>query len=138
MGLGTINRDLAILRQQSRENIKKYIDEKLPSEYEKCLLGIDAILKESWITAQQTESNRDKLAALGLAKEAYSMKMDLLTNASVIDDSIRFIAANTSFGKEKKEKAKSFGMDNEDIDDVSGPKEESITEPAASTNNKTF
>jgi hypothetical protein len=36
------------------ENIKKYIDERLPEEYEKCLVGLTAILKEAWITTQST------------------------------------------------------------------------------------
>jgi DNA-binding NarL/FixJ family response regulator len=34
----TIGRDLEYLRQQSKHNIKKYIDERLPEEYEKFLL----------------------------------------------------------------------------------------------------
>jgi transcriptional regulator len=36
---GTVNRDLSILRQQAKSNIKKYIDERLLEEYEKCLVG---------------------------------------------------------------------------------------------------
>ena len=35
-----ICRDIAYLRQQAKENIKKYIDERLPEEYEKCLIGL--------------------------------------------------------------------------------------------------
>ena len=101
LGIGTINRDIQYLREQSKENIKKYIDQKLPNEYEKCLIGIDTILKESWRTAYKASNEREKLQALNLAKEAYSMKMDLLTNASVIDDSIRFIAANVDNRKKK-------------------------------------
>ena len=31
--------DIAYLRQQAKTNIKRYIDERLPEEYEKCLLG---------------------------------------------------------------------------------------------------
>ena len=34
--------------------------------------------------------------ALSLAKECYSMKMDLLTNATVVDDAIRFVTSNKS------------------------------------------
>jgi transposase len=34
---GTINRDLSILRQQAKSNIKRYIDERLPEEYENVL-----------------------------------------------------------------------------------------------------
>jgi transcriptional regulator len=35
----TINRDITYLRQQAKENIKRYIDERLPEEYENVLLG---------------------------------------------------------------------------------------------------
>ncbi|MFL6401054.1 MAG: hypothetical protein ACJ72J_15940 [Nitrososphaeraceae archaeon] len=70
---------------------KKYIDERLPEEYEKCLVGLTAILREAWNT-QQTEYKREKIHALSLAKECYSMKLDLLTNATVVDDAIRFVS----------------------------------------------
>ena len=41
----TVNRDLQYLRQEAKENIRRYIDEKLPFEYQKCLVGLDAILR---------------------------------------------------------------------------------------------
>jgi predicted transcriptional regulator len=84
----TISRDLDHLRQQSKHNIRRYIDERLPEEYEKCLVGLNAITKEAWNTANQTEDKREKIQALSLAKECYSMKLDLLTNATVVDDAI--------------------------------------------------
>jgi hypothetical protein len=93
----TINRDLAYLRQQAKDNIKRYIDERLPEEYEKYMVGLNAITKEAWNTAQSTEDKREKIQALSLAKECYSMKLDLLTNATVVDDAIRFVSrSNTS------------------------------------------
>ena len=49
----TINRDIAYLRQHAKENIKRYMDERLPEEYEKCLVGLTAITKEAWNTSQQ-------------------------------------------------------------------------------------
>src|SRR5689334_20566633 len=88
----TINRDITYLRQQAKDNIKRYIDERLPEEYEKCLIGLTAITKETWNTAQNTEDKREKIQALSLAKECYSMKLDLLTNATVVDDAIRFVS----------------------------------------------
>ncbi len=94
VGLATVNRDISYLRGQSKTNIKKYIDERLPEEYEKCLVGLNAITKEAWNTSQQTEDNREKIQALSLAKECYSMKLELLTNASVVDDAIRFVEEN--------------------------------------------
>src|SRR5919199_601632 len=92
---GTVNKDLFILRQLAKENIKKYIDERLPEEYEKCLVGLNAITKEAWNTANNTEDKREKIQALSLAKECYSMKLDLLTNATVVDDAIRFVKENS-------------------------------------------
>jgi predicted transcriptional regulator len=84
--LSIISRDVYYLRQHSKTSIKRYIDERLPEEYEKCLVGLNAITKEAWNTSANTEDNREKIQALSLAKECYSMKLDLLTNAAVIDD----------------------------------------------------
>jgi Trp operon repressor len=52
--LSIISRDVYFLRQQAKNNIKRYIDERLPEEYEKCLVGLTAITKEAWNTSQQT------------------------------------------------------------------------------------
>ena len=43
VGLATVNRDVSYLRDQAKTNIKRYIDERLPEEYEKCLVGLNAI-----------------------------------------------------------------------------------------------
>jgi len=51
----TICRDVDYLRQQAKENITRYVDERLPVEYERCLVGLDSILKEAW-TISQTEN----------------------------------------------------------------------------------
>jgi predicted transcriptional regulator len=95
----TISRDLDYSRAQSKHNIddiKKYIDERLPEEYEKCIVGSTAITKETWNTAQSTEDKREKMQALSLAKECYSMKLELLTNATVIDNAIRFVSQKSN------------------------------------------
>jgi hypothetical protein len=94
VGLATVNRDVSYLTNQAKTNIKKYIDKRLPEEYEKCLVGLNAIIREAWKAAEQsTEDKREKIHALSLAKECYSMKMDLLTNATVVDDAIRFVSS---------------------------------------------
>ncbi len=90
-------RDVAYLRQQAKENVTRYVDERLPEEYEKCLVGLNNILKETW-TMSQTDDNlkSDKIKALALAKECYAMKLELLTNATVVDDAIRFVASHAA------------------------------------------
>ena len=70
VGLATVNRDISYLRNQAKTNIKKYVDERLPEEYEKCLVGLTAITKEAWNTAQSTEDKREKIQALSLAKDS--------------------------------------------------------------------
>jgi predicted transcriptional regulator len=92
VGLATVNRDISYLRGQAKSNIKRYIDERLPEEYEKCLVGLTVMTKEAWNNAQSTEDKREKIQALYLAKECYSMKLDLLTNATVVDDAIGFVS----------------------------------------------
>ena len=107
VGIGTVNRDLSYLRQQAKSNIRRYIDERLPEEYEKCLVGLTAILREAWSTSQQTEDRREKIQALSLAKECYSMKLDLLTNATVVDDAIRFVSESEKSKDKDREQVKS-------------------------------
>jgi hypothetical protein len=45
VGLATVSRDISYVRNEAKANIKKYIDERLPEEYEKCLVGPNAITK---------------------------------------------------------------------------------------------
>jgi hypothetical protein len=57
---------------------------------------LTAILREAWNTSQQAEDRREKIQALSLAKECYSMKLDLLTNVTVVDDAISVIYTTSS------------------------------------------
>jgi hypothetical protein len=98
--LATVNRDISYLREQAKQNIKKYIDERLPEEYERCLVGLTSILKEAWNTATNAEDKRETIQALSLAKECYIMKLDLLTNATVVEDAIRFVSYRNGDVKE--------------------------------------
>lgn len=95
VSLATINSDIQYLRQQAKENIKEYIDEKLPLEYQKCLVGLDAILWKTWQIANNTgSSDRDRLQAISVAMQAYNMKIDLLSNATVVERAVQFIDRN--------------------------------------------
>jgi predicted transcriptional regulator len=142
----TINRDITYLRQQAKTNIKKYIDERLPEEYEKCLVGLTAITKEAWNTAHDPEYKREKIQALSLAKECYSMKLDLLTDATVVDDAIRFVSSHKSKEKLKPssndsehDKEESNEPDyNEDKDQLEEEQEEKTGEMTSSTTNHIF
>ena len=134
----TINRDLAYLRQQAKSTIKRYIDERLPEEYEKCRVGLNAITKEAWNAAQNTEDKRERIQALSLAKECYSMKLELLTNATLVDDAIRFVADRSkekieSTYSDSKEKPKEPDYD-EDKDQLEEEQEEETGETTITIN----
>jgi predicted transcriptional regulator len=61
--LSIVSRDVSYLRQQAKQNIKKYIDERLPEEYEKCLVGLTSILREAWNTVTNAKEKREKIQA---------------------------------------------------------------------------
>jgi hypothetical protein len=133
VGLATVNRDTSYLRNQAKTNIKKYIDERLPEEYEKCLVGLNAITREAWNAAHNTEDKREKIQALSLAKECYSMKLELLTNATVVDDAIRFVSQKSK-DKEKLKSSSSNEDDKEESKELNYDEElEEITQ--VTTNN---
>lgn len=92
---GTVNRDIQILKRLAKANISKYINETLPLEYQKCMIGLDAILVKTWDIANNKElgtvSERDRLQALSIGMEAYRMKLDLLSSATVVERAVHFV-----------------------------------------------
>ena len=44
----TVNRDIGYLRGHVRQNLQKYIQDKLPEEYQNCMTGINQVLKICW------------------------------------------------------------------------------------------
>jgi hypothetical protein len=111
------------------------------------LVGLSSILKEAW-TMSQTDDNAkmDKIKALTLAKECYAMKLELLTNATVVDDAIRFVASHAVVPK-TTEKANSDDRVTVDekvsnSDDIQGSEEnrshEQQSTATTETNNSIF
>lgn len=52
----TVNRDILYLRQQAQENLQKHIQQKLPEEYQRCLAGLNQVLKLSWDIANRPKA----------------------------------------------------------------------------------
>jgi hypothetical protein len=87
----TITKDIQYLRQRDRENLKSHIQERLPQEYENCLIGINRILKLTWEIAEKPTDDKIKLQAFTQLNEGYKFKMDLTTNGVVITDAIKYV-----------------------------------------------
>ena len=90
---------ITIIRHSRRSNLSG-----MPEQCRKCLVGHNSIRTEVLITATTSEDKRGKNKALSLAKECYSVKLELLTNATVVDDAIRLVSSNRQEGVKEKEK----------------------------------
>lgn len=141
ISISPISRDLSSIREEAKTHVRKCIDETLPEEYEKCHVGLTAILREAWNTSQETEDNREKIQALSLAKEYYSMKLDLLTNATVVDDAIRFnqesqnkLGMSEEEQDKKEPKEPENSKNNEELED----KQQEETGEIKTTTNQVF
>ena len=105
----TISRDIEYLKTRAQENLKTHIQNRLPEEYQRCLTGMNQVLKLSWQIANNTRQNsqnhdnsntvtigddRTRLQALSLVNDCYKYIMDLTTNGVVITDAIKFVQTN--------------------------------------------
>jgi hypothetical protein len=107
---------------------------------------LNSILREAWSISQSNDSRIEKIKALTLAKECYAMKLELLTNATVVDDAIRFVALHAVVPTitEKANSDERVTVDEEvsNSDDIQGSekdrsyKQQSTAEPT--TNNSIF
>jgi hypothetical protein len=76
VGPATVGRDLAYLRKQSQENLKSHIQERLPEQYQKCINGLNQVLKIGWnIVNSDSSSAANRLQALALVSDSYKYLM---------------------------------------------------------------
>jgi hypothetical protein len=151
VGISTINRDAIYLRQQAQENLKIHFQQKLPEEYQRCLTGMNQVLKLSWHIANNKQSDQDhnnnnnnnntlttgdgktRLQALSLINDCYKYRMDLTTNGLVITDAIKFVQSNkdklTMSSKEDNNSKESKELDyDEDKEQLEEKQEEKTGE----------
>ena len=91
VSLGTVNRDLSIIRQQARKNLQIHIEKTLPDEYNRCLTGLNQVLKTCWYIVNKpniTPDDKTRLQATAIINDSYKYIMDLVTNKPVITNAI--------------------------------------------------
>jgi hypothetical protein len=70
VGIGTVNRDLTYLSTQAQDNLKTHVQQRLPEQYQKCMNGLNQILKIGWSILNSDSSTVDhRLRALALINE---------------------------------------------------------------------
>jgi hypothetical protein len=152
VGEATVSRDISSLRQQAQINLKTHINDKLPEEYQNCMVGINQVLKICWEIVNKSRNmdnnngngqtmtvidNKTVLQALALINDCNKYKMDLTTNGVVITDAIKFVQTNkeklTMSSKEGDKESKEPDY-NEDRDQLEEKQEEEAGELKETTN----
>ena len=87
----TVNKDLTFIKKQATANLQRHVQETLPHEYQKCMVGINQVLKMCWSIISREVDDKTKLQALALVNDCNKYKMDLTTNGVVITDAIKYI-----------------------------------------------
>ena len=92
IGKTTVDRDLVYLRKRAQENLKSHIQERLPEQYQKCMIGLNQVLKMGWdIVHNDFSTAANRLQALALINDSYKYVMDLTTNGVVVTDAIKYV-----------------------------------------------
>ena len=159
VGEATISRDISSLRQQAQINLRTHINDKLPEEYQNCMVGINQVLKICWEIVNKSRNvnndngngqtvtmtdNKVVLQALALINDCNKYKMDLTTNGVVITDAIKFVQTNkerlTMSAKEEDDGKESKELDyDEDKDQLEEKQEEETGELSKNeTTNQVF
>ena len=72
IGKTTVDRDLVFLRKQAQENLKSHIQERLAEQYQKCMIGLNQVLKMGWdIVHNDSSTAANRLQALALINDSY-------------------------------------------------------------------
>ncbi|MGI0043495.1 MAG: ECF-type sigma factor, partial [Nitrososphaeraceae archaeon] len=80
----TIHRDLILLREQAKEHIHKYIDERVPFEYQKTLAGLEGIIKNMSNIIFTSTDNEEIMKASSIKMQAYNLRMEMVSSANLV------------------------------------------------------
>src|SRR5215510_965310 len=97
----TVSRDMQWLRYQAKEQIRKYIDEQVPLEYHKTLTGLQNIIKSMSEIISKSTDNKEIMQASGIKMQALNMKMELVSNASLLDEAINLVEKYRDYTNQK-------------------------------------
>jgi hypothetical protein len=102
------------LRSQAKEYIKEYVTEHLTEQYQVCLTALDEIIKRAFDILENSHDNREKLQAMELFKDTHLVKLELLSNATTIDNALNYIKNKQQ--QQKRLELDSTSNDNDDND----------------------
>jgi hypothetical protein len=116
----SISSDIAYLRDQAKESIKEYVTEHLPEQYQVCLTALDETIKRAFDILESSPDNREKLQAMELFKDTHLVKLELLSNATIIDSALNYITSKQSQQQKKGHDLDSNNDNNDQLTETSG------------------
>jgi predicted transcriptional regulator len=111
----SISLDIQYLRNQAKESIKEYVTEHLPEQYQVCLTALDAIINRAFEISETSPDNREKLQTMELFKDTHLVKLELLSNATTIDNALNYIRNK----QQEQRQQKRLALDSTTIDNSS-------------------
>jgi hypothetical protein len=106
-----VSRDIQFINKQAQETIQKHIHETIPAEYQRCLTGINQVLKMAWSIVDKDIDNKTRLQALTLINDCNKYKMDLATGSAVCNEALKFVT-------QKKEQIDTLQKIDERIEEI--------------------
>ena len=83
----TVSRDIVYLTRQSKENLKFYVEQRMPLEIEKCYAGLNIVLRQAFeIASLENAKTSDKIAALQLILHTYDKISEVLSGQPIIKE----------------------------------------------------
>jgi predicted transcriptional regulator len=110
----SISLDMQYLREQAKGTIKEYATEHLPEQYQVCLVALDSIIKRAFDIIETSDDNREKLQAMELFKDTHLVKLELLSNATTIDNALNYITSKQQQAQHKKKLSSDLTVDDYD------------------------
>jgi hypothetical protein len=72
--------------------MQEHIQKRLPEEYQRCLTGLNEVLKTCWyIVNKPGTDDRTKMQATAITNDSYKYVMDLTTNGAIVTDAIKYV-----------------------------------------------
>jgi predicted transcriptional regulator len=88
----TVSGDQAYLRSYFREQMRYYVQDRLPELWESCLTNLHSCMAAiSKISQDPNISTHDRLHSLSLLADCSQMKLSLISDATIIQEALRFI-----------------------------------------------
>jgi hypothetical protein len=88
----TVGKDVIVLRQQAKDDIRKYIEEQVPYEYKKTLANLEGIIKNmAKIIEKDGAETKEVMQATAIKMQALNMKMEMVSGANLIGEGIELV-----------------------------------------------